>query len=64
MDPDWNDLKALLALSRGRSATVGARELKIDQSTVSYRLAAIEVAFGVPLLVRGGRAGKGTDDHD
>src|SRR5262249_25307085 len=55
MDADWNDLKVLLALSRGGSVAAAARSLHIDQSTVSRRLAAIEDAFGGPLLVRGGR---------
>jgi len=55
MDPDWNDFRVLLALSRGGSVAAAARELKVDQSTVSRRLAAIEEAFGCLLLVRGGR---------
>lgn len=55
MNPDWNDLKVLLALSRGGSVAAAARALKVDQSTVSRRLAAIEEAFDSHFLVRGSR---------
>jgi DNA-binding transcriptional LysR family regulator len=54
-DPDWDDLKVLLALSRGASVAAAARAMGVDQSTVSRRLAALEEAVGCPLLVRGGR---------
>ena len=54
-DPDWNDLKVLLALARGGSVAGAARAMGVDQSTVSRRLAALEQALGCPLLVRGGR---------
>ena len=54
-DPDWDDLKVLLALSRGGSVAAAARVMGVDQSTVSRRLAALEEAVGCPLLVRGGR---------
>jgi DNA-binding transcriptional LysR family regulator len=55
MDLNWDDLKVLLALARGGSVAGAARELKVDHSTVSRRLAAIEEGFGAQLLVRGGR---------
>lgn len=55
MEPDWNDLKVVLALARGGSVAGAARELKVDHSTVSRRLAALEEALGAQLLVRGGR---------
>jgi DNA-binding transcriptional LysR family regulator len=54
-DSDWNDLKVLLALSRGGSVAGAARALRVDQSTVSRRLAALEESIGCSLLVRGGR---------
>jgi DNA-binding transcriptional LysR family regulator len=54
-DPDWDDLKVLLALSRGASVAAAARAMGVDQSTVSRRLAALEEAVGCPLLIRGGR---------
>jgi DNA-binding transcriptional LysR family regulator len=53
--PVWDDFKILLALSRGGSVAAAARELQIDNSTVSRRLAALEDALGARLLIRGGR---------
>jgi DNA-binding transcriptional LysR family regulator len=61
-DTDWNDLKVLLALSRGGSVAAAARALAVDQSTVSRRLAALEEALGCTLLVRGGREFFWTDE--
>lgn len=55
MDPNWDDFKVLLALARGGSVAGAARTLKVDHSTVSRRLAALEDAFGAQLLMRGGR---------
>jgi DNA-binding transcriptional LysR family regulator len=52
---EWNDLKVLLALSRGGSVAGAARELKVDHSTISRRLAALEEAAGAKLINRGGR---------
>ncbi len=52
MPLDWNDLRCLLALSRAGSLGAAARELKIDTSTMSRRLAALESALGVQLVVR------------
>src|SRR3954451_3460381 len=54
-DSDWNDLKVLLALSRGGSVAGAARVLHVDQSTISRRLAALEESLGCSLLIRGGR---------
>lgn len=51
----WDDFKVLLALSRGGSVAAAARELQVDNSTVSRRLAALEDALGAQLLIRGGR---------
>jgi len=53
--PVWDDFKILLALARGGSVAAAARELQVDNSTVSRRLAAIEDALGAKLLIRGGR---------
>ena len=55
MDPDWGDLKVLLAVARQGSIAAAARSLDIDHSTVSRRLAALEEVFGAKLLIRGGR---------
>jgi DNA-binding transcriptional LysR family regulator len=54
-EPDWNDLRVLLALGRAGSVAGAARLLGVDTSTVSRRLAAAEAAFGAVLIVRGGR---------
>ncbi len=55
MSPEWSDFKILIALSRGGSVAGAGRELGIDGSTVSRRLAALEDSMGVRLIVRGGR---------
>ncbi len=55
MDPDWSDLKVILAIARARSVAGAARAMGIDQSTVSRRLAALEDTVGAGLVVRGGR---------
>jgi DNA-binding transcriptional LysR family regulator len=52
---EWSDFKVLLALARAGSVAGAARELQVDNSTVSRRLAALEEAVGAQLLVRGGR---------
>src|SRR5512140_2468457 len=53
MEPEWSDLKVLLAVARARSIAGAARALGVDQSTVSRRLTAIEDAVGAALVVRG-----------
>ena len=55
MEPDWDDFRMLAALARGGSVAGAARELKVDHSTVSRRLAALEEALGATLVVRGSR---------
>lgn len=55
MTPEWSDFKVLLALARGGSVAGAARELQVDNSTVSRRLAALEKTVGTTLLIRGGR---------
>jgi DNA-binding transcriptional LysR family regulator len=55
MAPEWSDLKVLLALAHAGSVAGAARELQVDTSTASRRLAALEEAVGARLLVRGGR---------
>ena len=49
---DWNDLKYLLALKRAGTLAGAARELGVDHSTVSRRLAALEEGIGTQLLRR------------
>jgi DNA-binding transcriptional LysR family regulator len=54
-EPDWNDFKVLLALASGGSVAAAARDLGVDGSTISRRLAALEDSVGARLLVRGGQ---------
>ena len=51
---DWDDLRVLLALERGGSRLQAARLLRVDKSTVSRRIEALERALGVPLSERTG----------
>ncbi len=55
LEPDWNDLKVILALYRGGSVAAAARILAVDASTVSRRLSAVETTLGTILINRGGR---------
>lgn len=55
MTPEWSDFKVLLALSRAGSVAGAARDMQVDHSTISRRLAALEEAVGARLLIRGGR---------
>lgn len=49
---DWNDVKALLAVARGGSTAAAARELGVNQTTVSRRLEALERDLDVRLVDR------------
>jgi molybdate transport repressor ModE-like protein len=49
---DWNDVKALLAVARGGSTAAAARELGVNQTTVSRRLEALEKDLGVRVVER------------
>jgi DNA-binding transcriptional LysR family regulator len=53
-EAEWSDFKIVLALGRGGSIAGAARLLRVDNSTVSRRLAAVEAALGASLIVRGG----------
>ncbi len=55
MEPEWSDLRILLALSRAGSVAGAARALAVDQSTVSRRLTALEESVGARLILRGNR---------
>ena len=48
----WADLTYLLAVMRGGSLMRAARSLRVDKTTVSRRLAALEAALGVALIER------------
>jgi DNA-binding transcriptional LysR family regulator len=47
---DWNDLRHLLAVAREGSTAAAARTLRVNQSTVVRRVAALEKALGLRLF--------------
>ena len=47
---DWNDLKYLLAVAEGGSTLAAGRVLRVSQTTVARRIAALEDAVGYPLF--------------
>jgi DNA-binding transcriptional LysR family regulator len=49
---NWNDLRYLLAVKRGQTLAAAARQLGVDDTTVSRRLAALQSAFGAQLFQR------------
>jgi DNA-binding transcriptional LysR family regulator len=49
---DWNDVRYLLAAVRTGSTLAASRALKVSQPTVARRIAALEAALGVPLVLR------------
>lgn len=49
---NWNDLRYLLAIKRGRSLAAAARLVGVDDTTVSRRLAALQSVSGTPLYRR------------
>ncbi|WP_232511912.1 LysR family transcriptional regulator [Herbaspirillum sp. meg3] len=49
---DWNDLQAFLAVVRAGRLTVAARQLGIDHSTLSRRIAGLEASLGAVLFDR------------
>ncbi len=52
---DWNDLRIFLAVARSGSALAAARELSLNQTTVTRRMDELEHALGAPLFLRGAR---------
>jgi DNA-binding transcriptional LysR family regulator len=52
MDLDWQDLRFFLAIHRAGSLTAAAARLRVNQSTVSRRLSALESAIGMRLFER------------
>lgn len=54
---DWNDLRFLLAVHRGRTLTGAARRLGVDLTTVSRRLARLQDTLGRRLVDRQGDGG-------
>src|SRR5882757_6441543 len=49
---NWNDLRYVLAVSRGRTLAAAARLLGVDDTTVARRLIAMQETFRVRLTQR------------
>jgi len=49
---NWNDLRYILAVSRGRTLAAAARQLAVDDTTVARRLAAFQEGIGARLCQR------------
>ena len=47
---DWNDLRFFLAVADGGSTLAASRQLRVSQTTVARRIAALEAALGFPLF--------------
>ena len=47
---DWNDLRYFLAVAREGSTLAAGRMLRVSQTTVARRIAALEKALGLPLF--------------
>ena len=47
---DWNDLRYFLAVAREGSTLAAGRALRVSQTTVARRIAALEQALGFPLF--------------
>jgi DNA-binding transcriptional LysR family regulator len=47
---DWNDLRYFLAVARDGSTLAAAKALRVSQTTVARRIAALEAALGLPLF--------------
>src|SRR5262245_20480147 len=51
-DMDWDNLRTFLAVARNGRISAAARRLRVDHTTISRRLAALEEELGVPLFYR------------
>ena len=49
---NWDDIRFLLAIHRGRTLSAAARQLGVNQTTVARRLAALERDLGTRLFDR------------
>jgi DNA-binding transcriptional LysR family regulator len=47
---DWNDLRYFLAVARGGSTLSASKELRVSQTTVARRIAALEESVGLTLF--------------
>ena len=48
--PDWDDVRYAVVLARCGSLAAAARQLAVDQTTVSRRLRVLETCMGTPLF--------------
>lgn len=55
MAMDWDDLRIFLAIARAGTVSEAARQLELDHSTVSRRLANLESRLAIRLFDRAGR---------
>src|SRR5260370_30971778 len=51
---NWNDLRYLLAIKRGQTLGATARQLRVDDTTVSRRICSLQAALGMQLVLRVG----------
>ncbi|HVW28176.1 MAG TPA: LysR family transcriptional regulator [Polyangiaceae bacterium] len=51
-DLDWDDLRVFAAVARAANLSRGARDARVDRSTASRRIAALEEALGARLFLR------------
>lgn len=51
-EADWNDWRHFLAVARAGSTLTAARELRVSQTTVARRIAALEEVLGIALFER------------
>lgn len=58
---DWNDIPLMLSLARAGSMSSAARELGVDVSTISRRVAAVEAVLNTRLFIRSNRGYEPTD---
>lgn len=58
---EWDDWQLFLRVTEAKSLTAAARQLGVDQSTVSRRLSALEERLGAELFVRSRRGIEPTD---
>jgi DNA-binding transcriptional LysR family regulator len=49
---NWEDLRFFLAIAKAGTISGAAKELRVDQATVSRRLASLEAELGVQLFIR------------
>jgi DNA-binding transcriptional LysR family regulator len=54
--PSWDDLRYVLAVKRGQTLAAAARQLRVDDTTVSRRLSSLQAALNMRLVRR-------TPDH-